>query len=183
MRTPEVEVRWCKLLGQARPNKFDPSKPPTWEIEILLDNDNPEHVAFCDLIEGKFDELHPDQKKAAHWLPIKPDKEQPRKRMSCRMKLTEFTFRDGNKSEGPTIFDEYGKPWPEEKLIGNGSTMVIGFSIYAWKAPSGAGLSLEPRAAQVKSWIAAPTSNPTSAEDFGFETKPEPAAEPSSLPF
>ena len=184
MRTPEVEVRWCKLLGEARPNKFEPTKPPTWEIEVLLENDNPDHMAFCEMIEAKFDELHPGEKKSAHWLPIKPDKDEPRKRQSCRLKLKEFTFKDGNKSEGPTIFDEYGKPWPQQQQIGNGSTMRIGFTIYAWKGPSGAGLSLEPRAGQVIKWIAAPdTTQPTSAADFGFETKPAPTGNEAPLPF
>jgi hypothetical protein len=161
MRTPVVEVQWCKLLGEARPNKFEPSKPPTWEIEIILDNDNPEHMAWCEEIEGKFEELLPGERKSANWLPIKPDKEQPRKRQSCRMKLKQFTFKDGSL-------------WPEKQLIGNGSKMRIGFEIYAWKGPSGAGLSLQPRAAQVVEWIAAPdTVSRTTATDFGFASSKE----------
>lgn len=200
MRTPIVEVRWCKLLGEARPNKFEPSKPPTWEIEILLDNDNPEHMAWCEEIESKFDELHPNEKKSANWLPIKPDKEAPRKRQSCRMKLKQFTFKDGNTSEGPTVFNKNGSIWPDTKLIGNGSKMRIGFEIYPWKGPSGAGLSLQPRAAQVIEWLAAPeTVGRTTASDFGFDStkeadeevlaakaKPEAPAEealPDGIPF
>lgn len=175
MRTPVVEVQWCKLLGAARPNKFEPNKPPTWEIEILLDNDNPEHMAWCEEIESKFAELHPNEKKSANWLPIRPDKEQPRKRQSCRMKLKEFTFNDGNKSEGPTVFNKDGTIWPETQLIGNGSKMRIGFEIYPWKGPSGAGMSLQPRAAQVVEWVAAPEGAgiPTTASDFGFESTKE----------
>ena len=174
MRTPVVEVQWCKLLGEARPNKFEPSKPPTWEIEILLDNDNPQHMAWCEEIESKFDELLPGERKSANWLPIKPDKEQPRKRQSCRMKLKQFTFKDGNTSEGPTVFNKDGTLWPEKQLIGNGSKMRIGFDIYAWKGPSGAGLSLQPRAAQVVEWIAAPDSvSRTTATDFGFDSTKE----------
>lgn len=171
MRTPVVEVQWCKLLGDARPNKFEPSKPPTWEIEILLDNDNPEHMAWCEVIEGKFDELLSGERKSANWLPIKPDKEQPRKRQSCRMKLKQFTFKDGNTSEGPTVFDKDGNLWDHKQLIGNGSKMRIGFEVYAWKGPSGAGLSLQPRAAQVVEWLAAPDSvSRTTASDFGFDS-------------
>ena len=172
MRTPVVEVQWCKLLGDARPNKFEPSKPPTWEIEILLDNDNPEHMAWCEEIEGKFEELLPGERKSANWLPIKPDKEQPRKRQSCRMKLKQFTFKDGGTSEGPTVFDKDGNLWDHKQLIGNGSKMRIGFDIYAWKGPSGAGMSLQPRAAQVVEWLAAPegTGQRTTASDFGFNS-------------
>ena len=185
MRTPVVEVRWCKLLGEARPNKFEPTKPPTWSVEVLLDNDNPEHMAFCELIESKYDELHPNKKKHSHWLPIKPDKDQPRKRQVCRMNLKEFTFRDGNKSEGPTVFDEKGRFWDQQKLIGNGSKMRVGFTIYAWEGPTGCGLSLEPKAAQVVEWMAAPegVEGPKTAADWGFESTPEADKESSAIPF
>ena len=183
LKTPIVEVRWCKLLGEARANKFEPTKSPTWEIEILLENDNPEHMSWCVSIEAQFDVLHPGEKKSAYWLPIKPDKEQPRKRQSCRFKLTEFTFKDGNKSEGPVVYDEKGRYWPEEKLIGNGSKMRIGFDIYAWKGPSGAGMTLQPKGAQVVEWLAAPDKKATTASDFGFDVAPEAEAENSAIPF
>ena len=168
------------MLGEARPNKFEPTKPPTWEIEILLENDNPEHMSWCESIEAQFDVVHPGEKKSAYWLPIKPDKEQPRKRQSCRFKLTEFTFKDGNKSEGPVVYDAQGNHWPVDKQIGNGSKMRIGFDIYAWKAPTGCGLTLQPRAAQVVEWLAPPATKPSSAADFGFDVVP---ATESKIPF
>ena len=62
MRTPVVEVQWCKLLGEPRINKFEPKKPPTWSIEIVLDNSNTEHMAWVEEIENKFDELLPGKK-------------------------------------------------------------------------------------------------------------------------
>ena len=180
LRTPIVEVRWCQLLGNARSNKFDPAKNPTWEIEIILENDNPEHVAWCESIEAQFEKLHEGEKKHTHWLPIKADKEQPKKRQSCRFKLPEFTYKDGNKSEGPVVYDAQGNHWPAEKLIGNGSKMRIGFDIYGWKAPTGAGMTLQPKGAQVIEWIAAPMTKPSSAADFGFEVAP---ATESKIPF
>ena len=171
------------MLGEARANKFEPTKSPTWEIEILLENDNPEHMSWCESIEAQFDVVHPGEKKSAYWLPIKPDKEQPRKRQSCRFKLTEFTFKDGNKSEGPVVYDEKGRYWPEEKLIGNGSKMRIGFDIYGWKSPTGAGMTLQPKGAQVVEWLAAPDKKATTAADFGFDVTPEAEAESSAIPF
>ena len=77
MRTPVVEVQWCKLLGDARPNKFEPSKPPTWEIEILLDIDNPEHMAWCEEIEGKFEELLPVSGSQPTGCPSSPTRSSP----------------------------------------------------------------------------------------------------------
>ncbi len=111
------------------------------------------------------------------------------------MKLKQFTFKDGRTSEGPTVFNKDGTIWPDNQLIGNGSKMRIGFEIYPWKGPSGAGLSLQPRAAQVVEWIAAPegTGIRTTASDFGFDStkeadeqvkaaKEKPAAAEEALP-
>ena len=174
-RTPEVEVRWCKLLGDARP-AYDADKPDEWSIEILLDNSNPEHQAWMQSVEDEFTEHHGEKKKSAHWCPVKPDKEEPRKRMSCRMKLKKFELRGGGFSEGPTVFDKQGHHWDENKLIGNGSTMRLSYTIYAWGANSktGAGISLEVRGAQVINWLAAPEKlQKTTASDFGFESTKE----------
>lgn len=183
LRTPIVEVRWCQLLGNPRSNKFDPTKNPTWQIEILLENDNTEHVAWFGSIEAAYETLHPGEKRHTHWLPIKPDKKQPKTRHSCRFKLPQFTYEDGNKSEGPVVYDAQGNYWPAKKLIGNGSKMRIGFDIYAWKAPTGAGMTLQPRAAQVIEWIAAPTTKPTSAADFGFYVTPASEDIHDQIPF
>ena len=176
MRTPVVEVQWCKLLGEPRINKFEPKKPPTWSIEIVLDNSNPEHMDWVETIENKYDELLPGKKKSAHWCPVKPHKDEPRKKMTCRFKLPQFTFKDGNTSEGPTVFNKDGSLWPEKQLIGNGSKMRIGFDIWAWggESTTGAGLTLQCRAAQVVEWIAAPDSvSRTTATDFGFDSTKE----------
>jgi len=204
-KTPLVEVRWCGLEKEPKKNKFEPSKPATWEVEILLENDNKEHMAWCEEVEALFDELHPGKKKSANWLPIKPDKEEPRKRQVCRMKLKQW-IRDGVSSEGPTVFDgtskeKQGLKWDSRTAIGNGSKMIIGYDVFAWEGPSGAGLSLQPRAAQVKEHMAFEGSpSGKTASDWGFESSPEadaqvlaataasaapePAAEPTDdLPF
>ena len=176
-RTPVVEVRWCKLLGEARP-AYDPEKEDEWSIEIVLDNSNAEHQAWMQSVEDEYAEAHGEKKKSAHWCPIKPDKEEPRKKMSCRLKLKKFELkgRPGQFSEGPTVFDKDGNYWDHNKLIGNGSTMRLSYTIYAWGANSktGAGISLEVRGAQVIDWLAAPEKvQNTTATDFGFESTKE----------
>ena len=201
-KTPLVEVRWCGLEKEPKRNKFEPDKPRTWEIEILLENDNKEHMAWCEEIEALFDELHQGKKKAANWLPIRPDKEQPRKRQQCRMKLKEWIDKNTQQpSEGPTVFDSKGHKWDSRIAIGNGSKMIVGYDVFAWDGLSGAGLSLQPRAAQVVEHMAYEgNSIGTTASDFGFASSkeadaavlaakttaaaPEPAAEPTDdLPF
>ena len=203
-RTPVVEVRWCGLEKAPKKNKFEPTKPRTWEVEILLENDNPKHMAWCEEIEALFDEVHQGKKKSANWLPIKPDKDQPRKWQVCRMKLKEWVNEKGVASEGPTVFDgtskeKQGLKWDSGKAIGNGSKMVIGYDVFGWNTSSGSGLSLQPRAAQVIDHVAYESAGVT-ASDFGFESTPEadaavmaattapaapePAAEPTDdLPF
>ena len=198
-RTPVVEVRWCGLEKDPKKNQFEPTKPRTWEVEILLENDNPKHMAWCEEIEALFDEVHQGKKKSANWLPIKPDKEQPRKRQVCRMKLKEWVNDNGVCSEGPTVFDKSGQMWDKTKAIGNGSTMIIGYDVFGWNTSSGSGLSLQPLAAQVIEHVAYESSGVT-ASDFGFEStpeadaavlaakdtpaEPEPAAEPTDdIPF
>ena len=172
-RTPLVEVRWCGLEKEPKKNKFEPSKPATWEVEILLENDNKEHMAWCEEVEALFDELHQGKKKSANWLPIKPDKDEPRKRQVCRMKLKQW-IRDGVSSEGPTVFNDKGLIWDSNTAIGNGSKLVIGYDVFAWKGPSGAGLSLQPRAAQVKEHMAFEGGGGgVTASDFGFTSSKE----------
>ena len=174
-KTPLVEVRWCGLEKEPKKNKFEPDKPRTWEIEILLENDNKEHMAWCEEVEALFDELHQGKKKAANWLPIKPDKEQPRKRQVCRMKLKEWIDKNTQQpSEGPTVFDGKGLMWDSATAIGNGSKMIVGYDVFAWEGPSGAGLSLQPRAAQVIEHMAYEGGSiGTTASDFGFSSSKE----------
>lgn len=178
LKTPLAEVRWCKLVGDARPNKFDPSKPPGWSVEIVLDNDNKTHMAWVEAMEAKYEELHGELKKNANWLPISPDKDEPRKRTVAKFKVPQFTRKDGSVSEGPTLFDAKRNPWPHDQLIGNGSKMIIAFDIYAWKGPTGGGMTFQPRMAQVVDLIPYEAKEqPTATNTFdevpgGYEAEP-----------
>ena len=180
-RTPIVEVRWCKLLGAAR-DCYDKDKGKEWSIEIVLDNSNEEHMAWVEQVENHFTEAFgEDQKKSAHWCPVKPEKDEPRKKMSCRMKLKEwYNERSNSYSDGPQVFSglagEEGKMWPKTKLIGNGSKCRLSYQVYAWgkTAKTGAGISLEVKGCQVMEWLAAPEKvQATTASDFGFDSTPE----------
>ena len=164
-----------QIAGRPSP-PYDPEKPPEWSIEILLENDNPVHMQWVEEVEKEFAIHHGDKKKSVHWCPVKPYKENPRKQMSCRMKIPQFTNDNGVKSEGPVIFNEGGGYWDHNKLIGNGSKMELSYTIYAWtaKGGTGSGISLEPRAAQVKEWLAAPENiQPTTASEYGFASTKE----------
>lgn len=175
-RTPAVEVRWCKMLGDARPNRFDASKPNQWGVDIVLDSQEKEQLEWIEAVEAEFGLQHGEQaKKSNNWCPIRPDKTQlaergqPQRFFVAKFTLNQMRRSDGTTSEGPTIFDKDGRAWDHSKLIGNGSKMVIGYEIYAWPDKgTGAGLSLNCLAGQVTEWLEAPALARTSAADFGF---------------
>ena len=48
------------------------------------------------------------------------------------------------KSEGPVVFDSNNNPWNPQKMIGNGSKIIVAFDIYAWKGNTGAGMTFNP---------------------------------------
>jgi len=154
--TPLAECRWCKLLGEARENKFDPTKRPTWSVELVLKNSEPDHIAWIEAMESKFTELHGESaKKSNNWIPVRPDKEKPRELSVASFKLPEFERKDtGAKSEGPVVFDSNNNLWNPQKMIGNGSKIIVAFDIYAWKGSTGAGMTFQPRQVQVVEYLA-----------------------------
>lgn len=179
-RTPAVEVRWCKMLGDARPNRFDATKPNQWGVDIVLDSQIKEQLEWIEQLEAEFGLQHGEQaKKSNNWCPIRADKTQlaergqPQRFYVAKLTLNQMRRSDGTTSEGPTIFDKDGRAWDHSKLIGNGSKMVIGYEIYAWPDKgTGAGLSLNCLAGQVTEWLEAPALARTSAADFGFDQAP-----------
>ena len=149
LASPLAECRWCKILGEAEPNRFEPTKNPTWSIEILLDNGNKEHESFIGSLEKLFLEEHgKSAKKSNNWLACGPDKEDPEK-TGVKFKVPCFTRKNGTRSQGPVVFDSQREHWPSSNLSGNGSKVIIAFDIYAWKGPSGAGITLQPKMMQV----------------------------------
>ena len=149
LKTPVAECEWFKCLAEARENKFDPSKPPTWSLDLVLDNSNVDHMAWIEQMEAKYTELHGDKKKSNHWMPCAPHKEEPRKKTVVRFKLPEFQRKDGTSSAGPVVFDSALRPWDHKNLVGNGSKIVVAFDIYAWGGSTGAGMTFQPRQIQI----------------------------------
>ena len=121
----------------------------------MLKNSYPGHSAGIEAMESKFTELHGESaKKHTNWIPVKPDKEKPRELSVASFKLPEFERKDGSRSEGPVVFDSNNNPWNPQKMIGNGSKIVVAFDIYAWKGNTGAGMTFQPRQVQVVEYLA-----------------------------
>lgn len=147
IKTPLGEVRWCKLLGEAREN-YD-KNGFEWTAEMLLDGQDKNVIEFTMMMEQKFHELHGTQaKKNTYWFNCLPDKEDSSK-LVLKFKLPCFVQKDGSKSEGPIVMDSRRAPWPTNTEIGNGSKVIIAFSIYPWSNKAGAGMTLQPIKMQV----------------------------------
>lgn len=160
--TPAAPVRWCHLI-QAR-TQLDESKPKAWTCELLLDNNDAKHKAFLAKLDQIFTDTHGTKKKRSDkGQPWKPDKDDPTKTV-VKFKALEFVREDGSKATGPQIIDAKRQAW-DGSQIGNNSQLIIKFSTYGWERPEGTGLSLQPKAAQVLTFV------PREQEDAtdGFE--------------
>lgn len=116
---------------------------------MLLDGRDKNVIAWTEMMEQKFYELHgTTAKKNTYWFNCQPDKDDSAK-LVVKFKLPEFKRDDGTSSAGPTVMDSKRNPWPVSTEIGNGSKAIIAFSIYAWNNKAGAGMTLQPMKMQV----------------------------------
>lgn len=114
-----VELHWCKLLGDPRPNYNEDGNE--WTVDITI----PE----SDVAAVKKLGLHP-----------KALKEDDRGTY-FKYKRPEMT-KDGKLNKPVTIKDQSGKAWDDSKLIGNGSKadimlkfMEVGYKNKTWHKP------------------------------------------------
>ena len=153
--TPVAPIRWAKILGPARENKFEPTKRPTWSCELLLTQSNEAHAQWLLMIEDQLEAAHPNAPKVSrHGLPWSEGEGEDEGLVVVRFKLPCFTRKDGSLSPGPNVVDADKQPWDQAVEIGNGSKVRIAAAIYPWSSPSGVGITLEPRHAQVLEHVA-----------------------------
>lgn len=145
--SPRAAVRWCHLIHARQ--QLDETKPHAWTCELLLEpKTNPSHALFVEKLESIFVEAHGSKKRRSDkGLPWKADKENPAITV-VKFKTQQFRRDDGTTAPGPRIIDAKKNAW-DGAAIGNGSELILSFTTYAWERPEGAGLSLQPKAAQV----------------------------------
>ena len=159
--SPKAPVRWAHLI-----NASEYEGKYSYSVELVLDNNNPDHKAFLDKLEAEFIAQHGAKKaRAERGCPWKPDKNDATKTV-VKFKANRFDNEDGTFSKGPKIVDSKRAAW-DGREIGNGSEMIIGFTIYAWDAKQGCGITLQPRACQVVGYV--PREDPADAVADGFE--------------
>ena len=151
--SPQGESKWFKGLGE--PTAFD-DRPDdrAWTVELLLDEETA--PIFEQMLKEYFIERCGNVKKvAANGWPFGPDTDKnedgeaiPSGKVKFKFKRKEFN-KDGIKKNPPIVVDAAKNPWPSDKLIGNGSTIRIGFRPWFWEMNGKQGMSLEWESAQV----------------------------------
>ena len=147
--SPKAPVRWAHLI-----NADEYEGKYTYSCELALEPaSNPSHKLFLEELEAEFVALHGAKKpRSSKGTPWKPDKDDASKTV-VRFKANRFTNDDGTHSKGPRIVDAKKASWDSSE-IGNGSVLIIGFTIYPWSRSEGCGITLQPKACQVVEFVA-----------------------------
>jgi len=95
--------KWCRIVGEPAPNKFK-NNAREWSFELYLDEANQRKLL--------------DAGMKPSYLKDKGD--------GVFIQFTRDEFRkDGSPGKAFEIVDAAKNPWPEGKLIGNGSTLNV----------------------------------------------------------
>jgi hypothetical protein len=146
--SPKAPVRWAHLItADEYEGKW------SYSCELVLTNDDPTHTEFLRKLEAEFVALHGAKKaRSSKGTPWKADKDDATKTV-VRFKANRFTNDDGTHSKGPRIVDAKKAAWDGQD-IGNGSVLIVGFTIYPWARSEGCGITLQPKACQVVEFVA-----------------------------
>jgi len=155
--SPKAPVRYAHLItADLYKEKWN------YSVELILDDNNSAHKAFLAKLEAEFVSLHGAKRDRAKngepWSSIGEG------RTCVRFKTRRFENSDGTFSKGPRLVDAKKQPWNGQE-IGNGSEMIVGFTIRDW-TDDGAGISLLPKACQVVSWVPREDAGEQVAEGF-----------------
>jgi hypothetical protein len=156
--SPQATVRWAHLINA---DDYEGDGKFRYSCELTMDFSDPKYVEFVKILEDEFAALHGSRNqrspKGVPWGKV--DKEDPTKRI-VKFTVNRFSNDDGTVSKGPRIVDAMKKPWNGLE-IGNGSLVIIGFTMYPYHKKDGAGVMLQPKAVQVLSFV--------NREDFGIQ--------------
>ena len=141
--SPKAPVRYARLVNAG----FYKDKW-SYNVELILTDANPAHKAFLDKLESEFVALYGTKRQPAEngkpWLSLGDGTTR------VKFKTNRFENSDGTFSKGPRLVDAKRQPWNGQE-IGNGSEMIISFTVSSWKED--VGISLHPKACQVVSFV------------------------------
>ena len=183
--SPKGELQWAKVLGEPRGFDGDMEKR-SWSVNLLLEDTDPACQELIKKIKDKYVEEHGKKKPHQHGVPYKAHVDQEGNatgKMQFSFKRQEFTSR-GDAKGAPIVVDSTGvQKWPEDKLIGNGSTGRVKFHIYPWGlGKPNPGLGMELRGLQVLELVEYETDDAGFSQEDGFvlsenDLKKEPEGE------
>jgi hypothetical protein len=154
--SPKAPVRYAHLIT---PDLY--KEKWNHSVELILDDNNPPHRAFLVQLEAEFVSLHGAKRRSKNgepWASLGEGKTR------VKFKARRFENTDGTFSKGPKIYDAKKQPWSGAD-IGNGSEVIIGFTIRDWM-DDGAGITLLPKACQVISYVPREDAGEKVAEGF-----------------
>lgn len=158
--SPKAPVRWAHLI-----NADEYEGKWSYSCELVLSNDIQAHRSFLERLEAEFVALHGAKKaRSSKGTPWKADKDDATKTV-VRFKANRFTNDDGTHSKGPRIVDAKKAAWDGQD-IGNGSALIVGFTIYPWARSEGCGITLQPKACQVVDFVAREDMSEQVADGF-----------------
>lgn len=124
------KAHWCRIVGSPHNNKFNPDVPQ-WSFDLSVDDKTA--TTLLDLGMRK------------RYLKNKSDE-----RGTFLSFVRESKRKDGTAGKPFKIVDAHNNPWPEDKLIGNGSTLnvIVTLSERSWAGEK----FLKPSAISVQVW-------------------------------
>jgi hypothetical protein len=151
--SPQGELMWAKVLAPGIANKGKEGEKEQWSVDLLLSKDDAGAQAFVKSLKEAFIEAHGSgSRPGPNGLPYKTFLDQSGDETSLwqiSFKRNVRTMR-GMDLPPPAVQDAKGTPWPQDVLIGNGSTGKVAFSPWSWNVPEGGkGISLNLEAVRV----------------------------------
>lgn len=165
--TPAGELMWAKLLRPGINGRGTDHEKEQWSVDLLLSKADADAQAFVKQLKEAFIAAHGSTSKpGGHGLPWKTFKDDQGEETD----LWQFSFKRnvttkaGAELPPPVVTDAAGNRWPEDVLIGNGSSGKVAFTIWSWNNPeAGKGISLNLEAARVLFLVEYAPPDPTGA--------------------
>jgi len=149
------KIYWPKIVGEKALHDNYDGDARQWAYEL-----SPDDTSFL------------KEHRLLDRLKDKEDAKNPEKGEFLYMRKPEFT-RDGEKNDPIRIYDENNEPWPENKLIGNGTVVDFKLSIVDYGKGKKSGIYTQ--ALRIKELV------PYESNEFGAmdgESSPQPKGKP-----
>lgn len=182
--TPVGEAKWAHVqkpkaafIGNGKPKG-----EPKYQIDVVFEKDDKDWSAWAAEIMKQIRAMPQQFKKQTREQLAKKEKPEPlEKQVPIKSEYDAddkptgrffVTFKTGAEYK-PGLFDKYGRPFPPDVLVGNGSKVRVNYSPNVYEA-FGGGINFYLNAVQVVELV---EYKGQSAENYGFDTSEPPPGE------